>query len=170
MQRVDARNGFTLIEVLVAIAIIGIAMLGSAGLQTDALQGSRDAADRGQAAALASAMADRIRANPAAYDGSDDEYDKATPGDDVTDCHTSSCDATELAMYDVSEWQSAVGNRLGGAETIICRDGSSGSTDDGTPSNPSCNGDSSDPYAIKIWWADSDGDSRARYVLSLQPS
>ena len=56
-------RGFTLIEVLIAMIIFAIGMLGLAGLQTRALQDNQDAYLRTQAIFLANDMGDRIKAN-----------------------------------------------------------------------------------------------------------
>lgn len=63
--------GFTLLEVLVALVVLSIGLLGVAAMILDSLRASRAALLRTQAVTLAADMADRIRANrlPAnAYD------------------------------------------------------------------------------------------------------
>lgn len=67
------QNGATLIEVLVALLLLSIGLLGVAGLQINALQVNRGAHVRSQASVLAYYIADRMRANrDAALDG---DYD-----------------------------------------------------------------------------------------------
>jgi type IV pilus assembly protein PilV len=64
------QNGFTLIEVLVALLILAIGLLGVAALQFRGLQYNHDAYMRSQANVLAYDIADRMRlnaANAAAY-------------------------------------------------------------------------------------------------------
>jgi len=56
-------RGFTLVEVLVALLVLSIGMLGIAALYLDSLRASRAALYRTQAVVLASDIADRIRAN-----------------------------------------------------------------------------------------------------------
>lgn len=55
--------GFTLIEVLVAVLVLSIGLLGLAGLQTASLRNNNSAYMRSQAAILAYDMADRMRSN-----------------------------------------------------------------------------------------------------------
>ena len=64
------QRGMTLIEILVAIVVLSIGLLGLAGLQLKGLQVNQGSTYRSQAAMLAEDMADRIRAdatNAAAY-------------------------------------------------------------------------------------------------------
>ena len=60
------QQGFSLIEVLIALIIMSVGMLGIAGLYVQSLQAGRTSMFRHQAVALAGDVADRIRANPTA--------------------------------------------------------------------------------------------------------
>jgi len=60
-------EGFTLLEVLIAVVVLSIGLLGLAGLQTTGLRNNQDAYARTQAATLANDMADRIRSNMAGF-------------------------------------------------------------------------------------------------------
>jgi type IV pilus assembly protein PilV len=55
--------GMTLIEVLVTLVIISVGLLGVAALQLTTVRNNYDAYVRSQAAVMASAMLDRMRAN-----------------------------------------------------------------------------------------------------------
>jgi type IV pilus assembly protein PilV len=61
--------GFTLIEVLVALVVLSIGLLGVAGLQIVGLRGNLSAASRTQASYLAEDIIDRMRANYTAARG-----------------------------------------------------------------------------------------------------
>lgn len=56
-------NGFTLIEVLVALLVLGVGVLGFAGLQLQALKVTGEAYARDQASNLAVDLVERIRIN-----------------------------------------------------------------------------------------------------------
>lgn len=58
-----AEHGLSMIEVLVAMVILSLGLLGMAGLQAASLRTSQSAHYRAQAAQLADDMADRMRAN-----------------------------------------------------------------------------------------------------------
>lgn len=67
--------GFSLIEVLVALVVLSVGLLGLAALQSNAVGFNRDAYLRSQATILSYDIADRMRANrEAAIDG---EYNSA---------------------------------------------------------------------------------------------
>jgi type IV pilus assembly protein PilV len=61
-------HGFTLLELLIAMVVFAIGMLGLAGMQGTALKDNNDAYMRSQAVFFAYDMGDRIRANPAFWD------------------------------------------------------------------------------------------------------
>jgi type IV pilus assembly protein PilV len=63
--------GFTLIEVLVAVIVLSIGLLGVAGLQIVSLRGNLSAASRTQASYLADDIIDRMRSNYTAARGPD---------------------------------------------------------------------------------------------------
>ena len=65
-------SGFSLLEVLIAVSILAVAMLGIAAMQLMSLKDNRDAYFRSQAVLLTQDMAERMRSNDtqlSAYDG-----------------------------------------------------------------------------------------------------
>jgi type IV pilus assembly protein PilV len=166
-------SGFTLMEVLIAMVVMGVGIITIVELQTDALTGSQQSGARMHAAVLASGMADRIRANPAGQGN----YDGMTVGTAPTsnsNCYNTTCNANQLATHDVWRWQQKLGNTLPGGEGIVCRDSS---PDDGTgQSSPSCDGDSNDPFAVKVWWTrksteqGQSANTSRLYVLTFRPN
>jgi type IV pilus assembly protein PilV len=102
-----AARGMTLIEILVAIVVLSIGLLGLAGLQLKGLQVNQGSAYNWQAAVLAQDMADRIRADSAAAQAG--YY--ALPS-------TTSASASVATNASIAEWQARVGALPGGAATI----------------------------------------------------
>ena len=89
-------SGVTLIEVLIAVLIMGIGLLGMAAMQTTALRNSQSALERSQAAMHAYSILDAMRANEAeAVIG---RYNLATPT-----CVAPAADGS-LARADLIEW------------------------------------------------------------------
>ena len=62
----QSARGFTLVEVLVALVVLSVGLLGIAGLQLTSLKANHGSATRTQAVYLAYDIIDRMRANPTA--------------------------------------------------------------------------------------------------------
>lgn len=63
--RCDLQRGVTLIEVMVAILIMGISLLGIAAMQATALRNSQSSLEQGQAVTYSYSIIDAMRANRA---------------------------------------------------------------------------------------------------------
>ncbi|WP_295543420.1 type IV pilus modification protein PilV [uncultured Thiohalocapsa sp.] len=69
-QRRSTRvRGFSLVEVMVTLFVIAIGVLGVAGLQLAAMRSNHSAYLRAHATLAASALVDRMRADPAGFNG-----------------------------------------------------------------------------------------------------
>lgn len=66
MTTIKRNGGFTLVEVLIALIILSVGMLGIAGLYVHSMQAGRTSMFRHHAVTLAGDVGDRIRANPRA--------------------------------------------------------------------------------------------------------
>lgn len=97
--------GFGLIEVLAAVLVLGVGVIGFAALQLRAVHASSDAYARTQAIAIAQDLAERMRVNLtqiAAYRTATN-WTSAAPTAAPTTCSTSTadCSAATMATYDV---------------------------------------------------------------------
>lgn len=104
-------RGFTLVEVMVAVFVLAIGLLGLAGLQAKSLQFNYSAYQRSQATILAYDIIDRMRANLGeAQNGTYDIAETASPPSN-TNCQSNSatCDAGTMANFDLSQWKCALG-------------------------------------------------------------
>jgi type IV pilus assembly protein PilV len=102
------QGGFSMIEVLVTIAILMIGLLGLAALQTNATVAEIEAYQRAQALVLVQDLADRIAANKTNADA----YKHIDVGLTVD---TNPCSSyTAIADQDICEW----GNKLAGAAEV----------------------------------------------------
>jgi type IV pilus assembly protein PilV len=114
-------GGFSLVEVLVALVIIGIGMLGIAKLQALAYASTGTSALRSLAALQASSLASAMHANrnywsvvPAGFQFQFTGNTITTTTDNTltgTKC-SSACAAGPLAAYDVQQWLLAVSSVL----------------------------------------------------------
>lgn len=112
------QDGFTLIEILVAVVILSIGLLGIASLQVQGLKNNQSAYLRSQATLLAYDMADRMRINAtAAINGDYDGFDSSisTPTDPGCISTNLGCSDAALADTDLFEWA----RRLNGTEESI---------------------------------------------------
>lgn len=188
-------TGFSLLEVLIALVVFSLGLIGLGSLQLAGLQLSQDSLLRTKATILANDMADRIRSNPTAVSyGAASPYNNPTGAatanpnclglDSAGAWSTTTCDFTQMAQHDFFEWQSNIAGTTGNAwypeiiaqlpsgVGIVCIDST---PNDGTPSAPACDGIIPDPnnvmFTIKIWWKESKDGNTAykRYVMSFAP-
>lgn len=113
------QRGATLIEVLVAVLILSVGLLGLAGLQMTALKSNHSAYYRSQATLLAYDIIDRMRANRA--DALNGVYDIAIKNEA---CDPDLEPSGTLAQRDVAEWLNSLSCMLSGdARGSVVRNG-----------------------------------------------
>jgi type IV pilus assembly protein PilV len=113
-------RGLTLVEILIALLILSIGLLGLAGLQTMSLKFNTSAYYRTQATALAYDLADRMRANrQAAVSG---EYDVSFE-DPPPACDAAVVDGS-VAEQDIATWRNALACRMPQSTGEAIRNGS----------------------------------------------
>ena len=104
-------RGFTLLEVMIALVIFSIGLLGLAGLQARGLHSNTTAQYRTTAMILAYDMADRLRANAGGVAaGNYNSLDNTGPT--AGDCVSNTCTAAQMATYDYYEWQQSINDAL----------------------------------------------------------
>jgi len=104
-------QGFTLLEVLIAIVVLSFGLLGLAGIQAAGVRNTHSANLRTLAVHQAYDMAERMRANvDGVQAGSYDAIGINTPSD--PGCISSTCTPANLAIYDHFAWNSNNGNML----------------------------------------------------------
>ncbi len=100
-------RGFTLLEVLVALVVLSIGLLGLSGMQTTSLRNNHSAFLRSQATVVTNDILDRMRANrDSALDGDYDLLYTETPA--TSGCSGTACSATDVANRNLGEWRSFV--------------------------------------------------------------
>jgi len=144
------QSGVTLLEVLIALLVLSIGLLGHAKLQLFGVRANTNAYLRTQATALAHDFAERLRANRDAasagvyagidYAGIDCTkappvcYDR--PGEDARNCS-----ADEIAEADAFEWVCQVGQLLPDSGISVAQDGGF--------------------YTTTVRWGETDGDGES---------
>lgn len=147
--------GFSIVEVMVALVVLAVGMLGIASLYVTTLRSSGSAISRMQAVNLASDLADRIRANRFAGDA----YQKTEA---KTDCFTKNCTQEAMAANDMYLWQKQIDDLLGeDANGMVVYNA-------GAANQP-------DSYTITVRWKEpgiaedeGDADGLLSYVLAMQ--
>jgi len=149
-------NGFTLIEVLVAVLVLVIGILGAAGAQVASLRARHGSALLSNGVQLAGALADRMRANPAHLRGGDGanpylqlRYDAAADGAPSAGAAcfgAQHCDSAQMAAFDLAETRQALYRGFPGGRVAVCRDllAAGGSW--------ACNDGPGAPIVVKLGW------------------
>ena len=122
MRNRKPTRGFTLLEVLIALLIFSLGVLGMAALLVLSVQTNHSAYLRTQASFLAQSMADRMRANASwalytnLYNGT-----WTAPQAGATTCQTAACGYAAVATRDIGVWTTQIARFLPNAtESINC--------------------------------------------------
>lgn len=140
------QRGFSLVEVLIALVIMSVGMLGIAGLYVQSMQAGRTSLFRHHAVTLAGDVADRIRANPTAgvaYAGNG--------GNNNCDGATANCDAATMAANDIFLWEAQADDTLPNGDVEI--------TFDDTVTPPS--------YTISVTWDEAGANTPPAYTVTI---
>lgn len=113
-----SQHGFSLVEVLIALIIMSVGMLGIAGLYVQSMQAGRTSLFSHHAVTLAGDVADRIRANPTAG------LAYAAPVGANNNCvgGGTDCNVAEMAANDIDIWQTEADNVLPNGQVTVVYD------------------------------------------------
>lgn len=113
------QRGFSMLEVLIAVLVFSLGIIGLAGLLIFAIQSNHVAYLRTQATFLAHNMASRMSANPAAL--WTNAYDGNFPVAASTATCAAGCTPAQLADYDKAQWSTQLTTFLPNASgNITC--------------------------------------------------
>lgn len=165
--------GFSLIEVLVAIIILSIGMLGAVGMQAAAMQSNKETRNQSVAASFARELADKMRGNHAVAIKSaaaDNPYLIAETtltgtGSFVApteNCFTTACSsAAAVAIWDMADWKNRVQNALPDPKIKVCLDKAPFAAD-GT-AKWACT-DDGDITVLKMAWTSTSTDGKLQFT------
>jgi type IV pilus assembly protein PilV len=140
-------RGFTIVEVMVALVVLAVGMLGIAGLYVTTLKQGGGAIYRMQAVSLAADLGDRIRANR----GANVAYQGAAANNNCYGAGAIDCAPAAMAANDLFVWQQQIAAVLpGGAGAVVVNGAAVPFT-----------------YQITINWTESGG-TASSYTLTLQ--
>lgn len=126
-HRINKSSGFTLLEVMVALVIFSVGLLGLAGIQGTALQNNSSAYMRTIAMQQSYNMADLIRANTATDGSINSEFlpistsIAAEPTDCSVNNNTYVCNSQAMAEFDIHQWQKDLANQLPSGKGSVTR-------------------------------------------------
>jgi type IV pilus assembly protein PilV len=151
------QRGFTLLEVLVAIVVFSIGLLGIAGLQVAGMRYTHGSQLRSLATMQAENMADSMRANRVGVADGHYNVTGSMPTSYPTDCSVATCTPADLARFDLVTWNSEAdagkpresnADVLPGGAGVVCIDST---PNDGGPSGWACD-NTGTVYAVKLVW------------------
>jgi type IV pilus assembly protein PilV len=132
-MRWHSAGGFTLVEVLVAVFLLAVAVVGAAASQAVALQTRHQSGLMSDGVQIAATLAARMRANPAQMALADSanpylqlNYDALAGSAAAAPaqlCHAdANCDSAQMAAFDLYETTQAVFAGFPGGRVLVCRD------------------------------------------------
>lgn len=129
----STQSGFSLIEVLVAIIILSIGLLGAVGMQSAALRSNKESRNQAAAVTFAHDLGEKMRGNHtvAIRTASADNpylFDTTLTGTSSVATFSVNCFTTEcrvlkdVAIWDVADWQARVQATLPSPRVKVCFD------------------------------------------------
>lgn len=148
-------GGFTLVEVLVAMLVLAIGIVGAGALQLAAQRTHHQSVLMSSAVQLATSLVERMRANPVAMALEDAGnpylnlgYDAAADGAPAApaSCYgDADCSPAQIAQFDLYEVREALRTGFPNGRIVVCRD-----------ARPTlaweCEGAAGAPVVIKLGW------------------
>lgn len=144
-------RGFSLIEVLIAAAVMAVGLAGLARLSLLSVVDTAAARDRTTAVMLAAEAAAGARLGSSEALHWNDTASASAGG-----CQPADCSPSEFTRSFAAGWAQRVADRLPGGEGVVCRDAT---PRDGTPGAAAC--DDSGPLVTKLFWRDRNGVTQA---------
>ena len=145
---IQNHGGFSLIEVLIALVILSVGMLGIAGLYVEGMNAGRTSIFRHHAVTLAGDVADRIRANPTAGN-----FYAGDPGNNNCVLGNVNCDPEEMAANDIDLWKTQADDMLPNGDVTVTYAGGVGVA----PST----------YTIVVSWDEAGADTPPTYTIAI---
>ncbi|SFQ04276.1 type IV pilus assembly protein PilV [Variovorax sp. 770b2] len=124
-------HGFSLLEVLVSIAVLMLGLLGAAGMLLQAMRTTTESGNFTAAVNFSREFSEKVRTNKTVAVSTDAAKNKyllrrnpgdATPASTGKNCSSIACEPQELAAWDAREWVARIDKALPGAKVAVCFD------------------------------------------------
>ena len=139
----NLQQGFSLLEVLIAGAIMGSGLAGLAALLLTSVSGTAQSSNRTSASFLAESMAVQIGISPAS-----EQVFLQSPPKAILHCDAkNTCSAAQFSAANLKLWQIELADRLPAGSGTICRDST---PFDGSTENTQCDGGKL--LVVKVFW------------------
>ena len=152
-------SGFSLIEVLVAVLVLSIGILGAAASQVASLRTRQGTGLMSNGVQLAGTLADRMRANsvhlPAYLQLQYDASAQGAPSPGAICFGGARCSGAQMAAFDVYDIKQALYTSFPGGRVVVCRD------EGRAVPVWECAGGASSPVVIKLGWRGKRADGSA---------
>ena len=132
-------KGFNMLEMLTALLILSIGLLGVAILQARGQQFNYVAYIRTQSVFLAYDIMDRMRLNQTVAKNGGYEVDCANVSENMKNCNVGTCSPSELATFDTVQWCGLISTTLPEGQATIAR-------------SRDVDGDNKNDYIITLQW------------------
>ncbi len=161
-------DGFTLVEVLVALFELAVAVVGATGLQLAAQRARHQSALMSDAVQLAASLSERMRANPVVMAAPGNpylqlRYDAAADGAPAVPppCFgDADCSPAQMAEFDLYETRQAIHAGFPRGRIVVCRDAA------GSAPAWDCEAAANAPIVVKLGWrGNEDGGAAPRVTL-----
>jgi type IV pilus assembly protein PilV len=173
---VRSAGGFTLLEVLVAVFVLAVGILGAAATQLTALRTRHQSSLMSNGVQLASSLADSMRANREMMRAADSanpylqlSYDVAdgAPQAPGASCFPGAgCRAAQLADAELYRFKDALHAGFPGGRALVCRDSQVWNGARGAL-RWTCGAAAQAPIVIKVGWRDAAGDVAPSVAIAL---
>lgn len=139
-NRRQSLRGFTLVEVLVAIVILSIGILGAVGMQVSAIRMNKEVRFQAVVVTMAKELAEKMRGNkdlailttacatsPCALNTNPYLLNATLTTTNVTapngfNCATGSCTVAQMAEWDSYDWRLRMVNAVPSPRIVVCMD------------------------------------------------
>lgn len=114
-KSLNNQSGFSFIEALVSLIIIGVGLLGLGGMQIASIKGTNNAHSRTAATMIAMSLNNRMQANPSGVDAGDYTTVATNCSNVPTLCNkkATTCTPTQTAQFDLYDVMCGTGGALG---------------------------------------------------------